>query len=631
MTTYRYSCWDGSQHVFDIDEDDVLDQLSDEVLAHGDLDRALRSLFRRGIQSREEGQRIEGLQELMERLNEQRQEQLQRYHLDSLMDDLKERLKDVVETERRGIDKRLGEARQQLEEAGDDGEHLHRAMQVLEERAQRGKETLDNLPDGVGGAIRELKEYDFLDSEARQKFQELLDALGQQMVQRYGQYFGPNPPSSLDELIERLADQMAAMQSLIDSMTPEMRLELESLMESALDAETMRELAELASRMYDLSSLDELTREYPFAGDEPLTLQQAMEVMKQLQDLEELERQIRQVTRSGDINDLDLDKVEQHLGEDARRQLEELERVVQKLEEAGYLRREGDRVQLTARAIRKLGQKALREVFAAIKRDRAGGHETYHKGAGDEHTGETKVYEFGDPLDVDLNRTIRNSILSHGPQIPVRIGPTDLEVHRTEHLSQAATVLLLDQSRSMGILGSFAAAKKVALALYWLIHTQYPRDQFFVVGFSDYAVEIKPDDLAEVTWNAWVSGTNMQHALMLSRKLLSRHQAATRQVLMITDGEPTAHLENGHAYFNYPPSYRTIEETLKEVKRCSRQGITINTFMLETSYYLVDFVDKMTRINRGRAFYTTPGQLGRYVMVDYLKSRRKLVGQTPFL
>ena len=679
MTTYRYSRWDGSQHVFDIDEDDVLDQLSDEVLAHGDLDRALRSLFRRGIQSREEGKRIEGLQDLMERLKKQRQRQLQRYHLDSLMDDLKERLKDVVETERRGIDRRLEEAGQQLEEAGDDGEHLHRAMQVLEERAQRGKETLDNLPDGVGGAIRELKEYDFLDSEARQKFQELLDALGQQMVQnlfesmrqqlqelgpdqmegvrdmlralnqmlrerasglepdfqgfkeRYGQYFGPNPPSNLDELIERLADQMAAMQSLIDSMTPEMRGELESLMESAMDAETMREMAELASRMYDLSSLDELTREYPFAGDEPLTLQQAMEVMKQLQDLEELERQIRQVTRSGDINDLDLDKVEQHLGEDARRQLEELERVVQKLEEAGYLRREGDRVQLTARAIRKLGQKALREVFAAIKRDRAGGHETYHKGAGDEHTGETKVYEFGDPLDVDLNRTIRNSILSHGPQIPVRIGPTDLEVHRTEHLSQAATVLLLDQSRSMGILGSFAAAKKVALALYWLIHTQYPRDQFFVVGFSDYAMEIKPDDLAEVTWNAWVSGTNMQHALMLSRKLLSRHQTATRQVLMITDGEPTAHLENGHAYFNYPPSYRTIEETLKEVKRCSRQGITINTFMLETSYYLVDFVDKMTRINRGRAFYTTPGQLGRYVMVDYLKSRRKLVGQTPFL
>ncbi|MCH9009757.1 MAG: VWA domain-containing protein, partial [Chloroflexi bacterium] len=203
--------------------------------------------------------------------------------------------------------------------------------------------------------------------------------------------------------------------------------------------------------------------------------------------------------------------------------------------------------------------------------------------------------------------------------------PEDLEINRTEHLTQTATVLLLDQSRSMGMFGSFAAAKKVALALYWLIHSQYPRDYFSIIGFSDYGMEIKNEDLAELTWNAWVSGTNMQHALMLARNTLSKQKVATKQILMITDGEPTAHLEDGRAYFSYPPSWRTIEETLKEVKRCTQAGITINTFMLEANYYLMDFVDKMTRINRGRAFYTNPNQLGKYVMVDYLRGRRKRI------
>ena len=145
------------------------------------------------------------------------------------------------------------------------------------------------------------------------------------------------------------------------------------------------------------------------------------------------------------------------------------------------------------------------------------------------------------------------------------------------------------------------------------------------MGFSDYGMEIDEQDLPELTWNAWVSGTNMQHALVLARKLLSRQKVATKQIIMITDGEPTAHLEGGHVYFAYPPSYRTLEETLKEVKRCTQEGITINTFMLESNYYLMDFVDKMTRLNKGRAFYTNPNELGKYVMVDYLRNRRKRI------
>jgi uncharacterized protein with von Willebrand factor type A (vWA) domain len=173
--------------------------------------------------------------------------------------------------------------------------------------------------------------------------------------------------------------------------------------------------------------------------------------------------------------------------------------------------------------------------------------------------------------------------------------------------------------------GSFAAAKRVAVALQALIQTQYPRDKLFMIGFSDYAVELKTEELPQVTWNAWVSGTNMHHAFMLSRKLLARERAGTKQILMITDGEPTAHLEGTYSHFSYPPSYRTIEETLREVKRCTQAGITINTFMLETNSYLLDFVDKMTRLNKGRAFYSSPDQLGGYVLVDYVSNRRKRV------
>ena len=254
-----------------------------------------------------------------------------------------------------------------------------------------------------------------------------------------------------------------------------------------------------------------------------------------------------------------------------------------------------------------------------------GRHEVYYSGDGGEYTGETKQYEFGDPFDIDLHRTMFNSVLREGPSVPIRLDPQDLEIHRTEHLSQVATVLLLDQSRSMGMFSSFAAAKKVALALYWLIQSQFPRDVFYVIGFSDYAVEIKGEDLPDLNWNELEPGTNMQHAFMLSRKLLSKRNVAAKQILMITDGEPTAHMEGPRAYFNYPPSYRTINETLKEVKRCTRQGIMINMFMLDRNSSLVEFVEQMTRINRGRVFYTSPNKLGEYILVDYLPSRRKFL------
>ena len=670
---FRYSRWDGSQKVFDVDSEDLMDALSNDLMAHGDIWRALRDVFQRGLRTRS-GEQFQGLRQLIERLRQQRQAQLQRYNMDSVVDDLKQKLDEIVRTERQGIQRRLDQARQQMEGSeGPERRQQEQLYKLLERRARRNTEKLDQLPSSLGGQVRQLMEYDFIDPEAQRQFQELLDRLKgrmldnlfqnlrqqlssltpqdmqgikdflgqlnqmlrdqaagrqpnfQQFMQQYGHLFGPNPPQNLDELMKHLAHQMAQMQSLLESMSPEQRRELEELLDSLMDPELQRQMGELASLMEQLMPMDELRRQYPFIGDESATLEQAMEVMRQLQQMDDLERQLQEAMRTGNLGDLDPRQLEELLGEEGRRIWDELNRLRELLEQAGYIREKDGKWELTPKAIRRIAHKALREVFQHLRKDRLGGHITYVRGAGGDNLGETKAYEFGDPFELDLQRTVMNAVVRQGPRVPVQVTPQDLEVYRHEHMTKAATVLLLDQSRSMGLFGSFQAAKKVALALFALIHSQFPRDSLYVIGFSDYAREIKEEDLPRVSWNAWVSGTNMQHALMLSRKLLARDRATTRQVILITDGEPTAHLEGSRCFFSYPPSYRTIQETLKEVRRCTQEGIVINTFMLETSYHLMDFVDKLTRINRGRAFYTTPDRLGEYVLVDYLHNRRKRV------
>ena len=436
--------------------------------------------------------------------------------------------------------------------------------------------------------------------------------------------FGDDPPQNLDELMERMQQQMSQMQSLMDSLSPEMRQELQDALQSAMDPELMSEMSQFASLMQSLMPPDELARQYPFLGDDSMTLDEAMEAMRQMQSLDQLEQALQQAMRSGNLDDVDPEKLAELLGDEARRAWEELDRLRQLLKDAGYITGD-DKMTLTARGIRRIGQKAMREVFQHLKKDRMGNHDLDTRGGGGDVLGETKQYEFGDPLQLDLQATIKNAIVRNGPTVPVRLHPDDFEIYHSEHMTRSATVVLLDQSRSMGLFSNWAAAKKVTLALFALIRQQYPRDSLHVVGFSDYAREIEEKDLAGLTWNNWVSGTNLHHALMLSRKLLSREKGGTRQIMVITDGEPTAHLEGEQSYFAYPPSYRTELETLKEVRRCTQEGIIINTFMLENNYQLVNFVDRMTRINKGRAFYSSSENLGEYMLVDYISNRRKRV------
>ena len=320
------------------------------------------------------------------------------------------------------------------------------------------------------------------------------------------------------------------------------------------------------------------------------------------------------------------------LGDDGSRDLEALDDLARRLEEAGYLTRDGERIELTPRGSRRIGQKVLDDLFARLQRDAFGGHRLDRAGRGGEREETTKPYEFGDPFHLDLRghavqrprpRGERPGGASRDARPRIRLAPPDFEVHRTEQLTRTSTVLLVDMSRSMLLRGCFLAAKKVAVALDTLIRTQYPRDHLTVIGFAYYAREIRPGALAELTWHGYEYGTNLQHGLLLARRILERNPAVNKEIVVITDGEPTAHFEDGQVEFNYPPTRRTIQETLREVQRCTKEGITINTFMLERSRALAEFVAHMTRLNRGRAFYATPEHLGEYVLVDFVSRRTK--------
>jgi uncharacterized protein with von Willebrand factor type A (vWA) domain len=298
--------------------------------------------------------------------------------------------------------------------------------------------------------------------------------------------------------------------------------------------------------------------------------------------------------------------------------------VAKMLEDAGLIEQREGRLELTPRGIRKIGQNSLTDLFSRILRDASGRHAEDRIGIGHERTYTTKPYEFGDPFNLDIQRTIRNALQRAGGGTPIRLSPEDFEVEETETTTRASTVLMLDVSLSMPMRDNFLSAKKVAMALHALISSQFPRDFLGIVTFSKVARELRPEHLPEVSWD-FDYGTNMQHGFLLSRQMLAR-QTGTKQIIMITDGEPTAHFEPGYdePYFNYPPVQETVDATLREVNHCTRDGITINTFMLDANGYLTRFIEQLTQLNRGRAFFTTPETLGDYVLVDFLQHRRAL-------
>ncbi len=548
--------------------------------------------------------------------------------------------------------------------------------EMLRRIAERKQQFLDNLPPDPAGQMKELQNYEFLNPEAQHKFQELVDQLRQAMtnqffnnvqqmveqmsegdmqrmkdmvralndmladkmrgqepnfdefMEQFGDMFGENPPQSLDELMQQMQAQMAAMQSLMESMPQAQREQLQSLLADRLgDPELQDELSQLAANLDFLNPSREQPQSYPFRGDEEIDLQAAMNLMGEMQDIDGLERELERAQYGGDLDSVDVEKLRELLGDDAVDALEQLKQLLEVLEKAGYVRREGDAYELTPRGMRTIGQRALGEIYAQLRKQNLGNHAMPEAGRLGERIDETKEYEFGDPFHLHMERTIRNALEREGPQTPVRLQPDDFEVYRSELVTQTATVLMVDLSWSMALRGSFQAAKKVALALQNLITSQFPRDSLYIIGFSAYARELKMHELPYVRWDESVLGTNMHHAFMLAEKLLAKHRGGTRQILMISDGEPTAHLERGRSQFAYPPSPVTIRETLKAVKRTTQQGITINTFMLDRNYYLKEFVNQLAKINGGRVFYTTPDKLGEYILVDYVQHKKKKLGR----
>ena len=689
----RYSRWDGTQHVADFTADDLMEAISDDVLADGNLERALQRLMRWGMDGRD-GNQMPGIRDLMDRLKQMRQQDLNRYDIGSVLDDIKERLDEIIQLEREGIQRRLDESRERQsvqdhpgekqpgegardadpDAALDDYEQQQALQEMLEKMAERRLEQLHDLPDDPAGQIRELHDYEFMDQEARQKFQELVEQLQQQVLNsafqgmqdslqnmspedmqglqnmlkdlnqmledkangldpnfeqfmhKHGHYFGGQDINSLEDLMDHMAQQMAAMQSLLDSMTPEQRMELWNAMQSVMDdpgvQEQMQRLSEnLAQMMPD----NPYAQQFQFRGGEELSLAEAMRLMDRLQEMEDLEDQLRGVQDWRDLESIDDEKLQRLLGDQFRQDINQLRELTKMLEEAGYIRRNRDGFEMTPRGIRKIGQKALNDIFQQLKQDRIGQHEMDRGGFGTERIDESKPYEFGDPFLLDLPQTLRNSVYREGPGSPLRLTPDDFEVYRTEMTTQTSTVLMVDMSRSMLYNGCFSAAKKVALALDSLIRGQYPRDSLYIVGFSYVATELKPTDLPTISWDEYNYGTNLQHGLMLARQFLARHKGGSKQIIVITDGEPTAHFDEfGDVHFNYPPTWRTLQETLKEVVRCTRERITINTFMMDRSPYMTGFVQEIAKINKGRAFFATPDRLGEYLLVDYVSNKRKL-------
>ncbi len=668
-------------------------ELSDQLMSQGDVEAALRAMLQQGL--KQPG--VMGLQEMLQKLRDKKQQMQQEYRPDSVIEDLHGRLQEIIEAEKESVQARVEEEKLlkqpddelPLDEQGNPIQRetdLHTMQDAqggegdgesdfLEQWAKNRTEFLDNLPADLAGAIKELQDYQFYDAVAKQMFDELMDQLRdkaseglnkmdqdfdsgdqgqqakmQQMLKELqqmmsGQMSGQDMNDAMQDFMKKwqpghggtpaqdfiqgmMNDFQNAgqpMMNLLQSMSGPQREEMQDLLDKLFeDMGLKQEIEELQKALAKLMPKNANDR-YSFSGDQDMDLAEALKMMRELGDMEELEKELRRAQYNEGLENIDPDALRELLGEDEAQSMEALQKLTDALKEAGFLHQVGDKLELTPKGMRRIGQKAMKDIFEELKASRMGNHASRQQGSGIELTQEAKHYEFGDPFVLDLQKTVLNAINRQGAGVPVKLTADDFDVFRTERQTQSSTVLMLDLSWSMARRGSFFAAKKVVLALHSLIKLQFPRDSLYVVGFSTYARELKADQLPYITWDQSEPYTNMQQGLMVSQKLLSKHKQGTKQILMISDGEPTAHMERGQVYLGYPPSPRTITETLREVEHCTRDNITINVFMLDRSYYLKEFVDQLTKINKGRAFYTSPESLGQYVMVDYLTGKRRKI------
>jgi uncharacterized protein with von Willebrand factor type A (vWA) domain len=666
---YRYGEYDGGPDPLEppYDVRGAVDALGESVLNGDDPASALRDLLRRGLTDHR------GLDDLLRQVRERRRELRRSGRLDG-----------ILEQARALLDTAIGQERAELFPDPSDDARLREAE-------------LDALPSDTAGAIRELSDYQWRSQAAAQTFEQLKDLLRREVLDsqfrgikeqmsgsdpqemrrisemmaaltdmieadargehtqddfdafmaEFGDFF-PDSPQNLEELVDSLMRRMAAAQRLLNSLTDEQREELAGLMAQAMeDAGLAQEMSRLADALrarrpdFDWDG----QRGERMTGRDPLGLGDATTALAELADLSELEDALRQDYPGARLDDIDEEAVRRALGRQAVDDMEALRQIERELQRQGYLISNEGKLELTPKAVRRLGDTALRQVFARLAEPGFGDHDQHDVGQAGELTGSTRPWRFGDEQSIDTAATVRNALLRGGvPGVAAAAGddtdtvagqqpggtPTavklsvgDFEVGETERRSSAAVCLLVDLSYSMALRGTWAAAKQTALALYSLVRTRFPQDSLQVIGFSNYARELRETDLAGLGWDM-VQGTNLHHALVLAGRFLERRPEDNPVVLIITDGEPTAHLRrDGSYWFDWPPSPETLELTMAEVDKMTRRRATLNIFMLADDERLTSFVDEVARRNGGRVLRAMPDSLGEYVVSDFLRSRRE--------
>jgi len=649
VSRFRYGAWhDGPDPLAPpFDASAAVDALSERILDGRSVRDALRELLRDGLEGRA------GLDEMRRRVRERRRELERSGRLDGALTEARELLDRALDLERQAL----------FPDPSDD--------------ARFRESMLDALSPDTARAVRELREYDWRSPEAREaydqigemlrrdvldaQFRDLSQALSnptdpaaqqaltdmladlnsllaahrrgedtteafEQFMERHGEFF-PDRPETFEQLLDELARRAAATQRMLDNLTPEQREQLSGLMAQALDD------LDLQAQMSELTDhLRALRPDLPWSGParidgEPgLGLPDATSALAELADIEALEQQLGQGYAGASIDDIDEEAVRRALGRSAADDLERLRALERELERQGFLTRGGDRLDLTPKAIRRIGRTALRQVFASLEPARRGDHAVRSVGASGEPTGLSREWEFGDERPFDVVQTVRSAVLRNmatGEPLRgrVRLLPEDFHVHESETRTRAAVALLVDQSFSMVMNDTWRAAKTTALALHALVTSSFPLDAVEVVAFANLARVIPPGELPDLDAND-VQGTNLQHALMLAGRFFNRHRDAEPVLIVVTDGEPTAHLEgDGDWWFNWPPDPETIARTVAEVDRLTRRGIPISWFRLGDDPRLADFLDQMARRNGGRVLAASGDRLGDYVVTDYLSRR----------
>jgi uncharacterized protein with von Willebrand factor type A (vWA) domain len=652
MAKYRYGRYvygpDPLELPFDVRG--AVDEMGESILAGANPADALRDLLRRGLGD----DRRRGLDDLLRRVRERQRDIRGSGRLDG-----------ILEQARALLDTAVGQERAELFPDPSDEARMREA-------------DLDSLPNDTAQAIRQLADYDWRSPAARQTFEQLKDMLRsdvldsqfrgmkqamqnpdpqamqrvkdmlgdlnqmlaadargehtqadfENFMQAYGDMF-PDNPQNLEELVDSLVSRMAAAERLLRSLSDEQREELAQLMANALeDAGLAAEMAALADALR--SRRPELDRagmsgNAQMTGDQPLGLGDATTALAELADLGELESALGQDYPGASLDDIDEEAVRRAFGRQAVDDIEALRRIERELERQGYLTRNAGQLELTPKAVRRLGDTALRKIFADLNfGGRSGDHDQRDAGQAGEFTGTTRPWEFGDEQPLDVPATVRNAVLRGGPPsggAAVRLRAQDFEVAETERRTAAVVSLLVDLSYSMQLRGTWAVAKQTALALHALLRSRFPQDAVQVVGFSNYARELHETELAGLGWDM-VQGTNLHHALLLAGRHIDKHPEHEPVVLIVTDGEPTAHLQrDGRSWFDWPPSPETVELTLAEVDKMTRRHAALNIFMLADDARLSAFVDNVARRNGGRVLQAAPERLGEYVIRDFLRTR----------